>query len=143
MDIIDLIQQKYQKILVILSELCQAGVQKRYTLFNQLTQEIELLAELEQQILYQFLRQKYPNNNEQISINEGEYSQIQQLIEELESFSPASKEFEQKSTEIHTLVERYTHEKVDKVLLEANKCLTTTERQQLAHELIERQDSLN
>ncbi|MUL34805.1 hypothetical protein [Gloeocapsopsis dulcis] len=143
MDVLDLIKQKYQKIVDLLSELCSPGIQKRYTIFNQLSQEINLLAELEQQTFYPFLRQRYPNHDEQIMINEGEYSRIQQLLEELESFSPASKEFEQKSSDMHNIVKYYIQEKVDKVLLEASKCLTNTERQQLSHEFIERQDFLN
>ncbi|MBE9190586.1 hypothetical protein IQ230_09480 [Gloeocapsopsis crepidinum LEGE 06123] len=142
MDVIDLIKQKYQKIVDLLSELCSADPQKRYILFNQITQEMNLLAQLEQQILYPFLRQRYPSNDKQIKINEEEYSQIQQFLEELELLSPASKEFTRKASDIYNLVKSYRQEKADKVLLEASKCLTNIERQQLSHELVERQDFL-
>jgi hypothetical protein len=87
------------------------------------------------------LRQRYPSNNEQITINEEEYARIQQLLEELELLSPASKDFNQKSSDLHNLVKHYRQEKADKILAEASKCLTDIEQQQLSHD-IESQDFL-
>lgn len=140
MDIIDLIKQEHRKITNLLSEICKTDIQTRYTLFNQISQAINLLTEVEQQFFYPSLRQHCPDIIEQITITEDEHYRFQHLLEELELLSPASEEFEQKVYDLHTLIILYIEKKEDKVLVEADKCLTNPERQQLSHEFTKRQN---
>ncbi|OKH27088.1 hemerythrin domain-containing protein [Chroogloeocystis siderophila] len=132
MDIIDLIKQEHQKITNLLAEMCNADVQKRYTLFNELSQAIELLTEVKQHF-YPLLRQRCTDIIEQIAIAEDQYDHLKFLIAELELLSPATKEFEQKVYDLQKLVRLYIQEE-DKVLGEASKRLTNAQRQQLSYD---------
>ncbi len=132
MDIIDLIKQEQQKIMNLLVEICQADIQRRYTLFNEISQAVDLLAEVKQRF-YSLVQQQCPNIIEQITITEDEYERLKSLMTELELLSPATKEFEQKVYEVQKLASLYIHEE-EKVIEKSSKHLTNTQRQQLAQD---------
>lgn len=137
MDIYTVVKQDYKQIVTLLTNLSNLNdVQNLYTYFNQLSQELDSHIKTKEQVFYPVVRQNYPNGKELIAKAEVEHQTFQQLLEDLESFSPTSDEFKQKAVELQQAIQAFFQQEEDDILLPTKLHLDDIQRQQLGNEYL-------
>ena len=131
MDILDLIEKYHRRVETLFADIERAeDMQKLYECFNQLSTEISLHAATEQQTLFPAIRNQ--QNIEQLAAKaQARYHTTEQMLEEIESFSPTSVEFRQKIQQLHQIIRQYVQEEEQFVLPLVRDRLSQSEREQL------------
>jgi hemerythrin superfamily protein len=132
MDILDLIKKDHRKIETLFSAIeTTDDTQKLYECFNQLYEEINLHAEVEEQTFYPAILEYCENTEEVIDEAQNDHDEAKQLLEEIESLSPTSAEFKQKIRELKQVIQHHVQSEENQVFSSARQCITEEERSQL------------
>lgn len=135
MDILAAIKQDHKQIETLVSNLWHSDdVQKIYAYFNQLSEKLEAYINIKEQVFYPVVRQNYPNGSELSATAEAKHRQIQQLLDDLENFSPTSDEFKQKTAELQQSIQSFFAQEEKNIIQPAEMYLDEIQRQKLGNE---------
>lgn len=135
MDILDLIKKEHRKVEALFSEIeSTEDTQKLYEGFNQLYEEISLYVEVKEQVFYPAIRKHCEDTEELVGEAQKEHDQVKQLLEEMESLSPTSKEFQAKIRELKQVIQHYTKEEENQVFLRVRESMSNETRIRLGSE---------
>jgi hemerythrin superfamily protein len=134
MDVLDLIKAEHRQIETLFSEIESTDdTYKLYECFNQLSNGLNLHAEVEEQTFYPAIR-NCKNTKELVEVAQEEHDKAKQMLEELEYLSPTSGEFKQKIAELKQLIQHHLHEEENEVFSQVRECMSQEEREQLGSE---------
>ena len=135
MDILDLIKKDHRQIETLFSEVeTTDDTQKLYQCFNQLYEEISLHTEVEEQTFYPAIRDYCEDADELVDEAQGQHDEAKQLLEEIESLSPTSAEFQAKIRELKQAIQHHVQEEETQVFSQARQCMSEAKRLQLGNE---------
>ncbi|MBV9388990.1 MAG: hemerythrin domain-containing protein [Chroococcidiopsidaceae cyanobacterium CP_BM_ER_R8_30] len=134
MDILDLIKNEHRWIEALFLEIEAANdTAKLYNSFNQLAEEINLHAEIEAQIFYPVLRQ-WGSENKLIDTAQGEHDEVRQTLEEIETLSPTSEEFQAQIQALKQLFQHHIQEEENELFSQVRQHISEAKRRQMASE---------
>ncbi len=135
MDILDLIKKDHRKIETLFSAIeTTDDTQKLYECFNQLYEEINLHADVEEQTFYPAIRDYCEDTEEMVDEAQNDHHEAKQLLEEIEFLSPTSAEFKQKIRELKQLIQQHVQEEENELFSQARQCMSEEKRSQLGTE---------
>lgn len=131
MDILDLIKKERQQVETLFSNLENGGeIQQIYQYFNQLYEEINLQAEAKRQVFYPAIS-GYQDTEVLVDKAKNQQDAVKQMLEEIESFSPSSVEFNQKIRQLKQIIQQHVQEEEHEVFPLVRDCMNEAEREQL------------
>ena len=131
MDILDLIKNEYRQIETLFSEIeSTSDTVKLYKGFNKLSEEIILHTEVKAQTFYPEIHQ-LGEKKELIDTALREHNEIRQMLEEIESLSPTSQEFQTQVQAAKRLFQHHIQEE-EKVFSQVRQHMSEAKRRELA-----------
>lgn len=135
MDILDLIKNEYRQIETLFSEIeSTSDTVKLYKGFNKLSEEINLHTEVKAQTFYPEIHQ-LGEKKELIDTALREHKEIRQMLEEIESLSPTSQEFQTQVQVAKQLFQRHIQEE-EKVFSQVRQHMSEAKRRELASKFV-------
>ncbi|MBV8887136.1 MAG: hemerythrin domain-containing protein [Chroococcidiopsidaceae cyanobacterium CP_BM_RX_35] len=133
MDILDLIKNEHRQIEALFSEIETVNdTAKLYKSFNQLSEEINLHTEVEAQTFYSAIRQW--GKNELIDTAQREHNEVRRMLEEIESLSPTSEEFQAQVQALKQLFQHHIQEEENELFSQVRQYINEAKRTQMASE---------
>ena len=134
MDVLKLIKADHRQVETLFSVIESTDdPHKLYECFNRLYNALNVHAEAEEQTFYPAIR--HCQDIEQlVNAAQSEHDEAQQILEELESFSPTSAEFKQKIGELKQVIQHHVQEEENEIFSKVLNCMSQEEREQLGKE---------
>lgn len=135
MDVLELIKADHRRVETLFSEIESTDEpHKLYECFNQLYNALNVHAEVEEQTFYPAIRRRCQDTEGLVDAAQDAHDQAEQMLEELESFSPTSAEFKQKIGELKQVIQRHMHSEENQVFSQVRECMSEEEREHMGRE---------
>ncbi len=139
MDAFELLKKDHEKVSGILEKLdatTERGVKTRDELFTQLKTELDIHAQIEEQILYPVLKELKETHEITLEAFE-EHAVVKQLLAELETLPKDDETWGAKLTVLKENVEHHVEEEEDEMFKDARKVLGREQLEELGARLQE------
>ena len=139
MDAFELLKKDHEKVSGILEKLdatTERGLKTREELFTQLKTELDIHAQIEEQILYPVLKELKETNEITLEAYE-EHGVVKQLLSELEALPKDDEMWGAKLTVLKENVEHHVEEEEGDMFKDARKVLGTEQLEELGARLEE------
>ena len=137
MDAFELLKKDHEKVSGIFEKLeptTERGVKTREELFTQLKQELDIHAQIEEQILYPVLKEADETHDITLEAFE-EHNVVKQLLAELEELPKDDETWEAKLTVLKENVEHHVEEEEGEMFKKARKVLSSEQIEALGARL--------
>jgi hemerythrin superfamily protein len=142
MDIFELIKTDHRKAEEIFSAIESAKSSKTLDkYFNQLYQELNLHARVEELTFYPTIR-NHEGTEELLEEAEEEHTEVKVMLEQMKSMDSSSEEFKEKLSELKEAVQHHVQEEENEVFPQVRKLMSAEELKQLASEFQEVKNTL-
>jgi hemerythrin superfamily protein len=142
MDIFELIAQEHRKVEKLFSQIeSTKDAKKRSRLFEQIYQELNLHARVEELTFYPSMRD-HEDIEDLVDEAEEEHNEVKILLEELKALSPTSHEFTEKISELQEAVEHHVEEEEEEIFPQLRDVMSDEELEELAQEFQETKSKL-
>lgn len=142
MDIFELIKADHRKAEEIFSEIEASKSSKTLDkYFNQLYQELNLHAQVEELTFYPSMR-NHEETEKFLEEAEEEHTEVKVMLEQMKSMDSSSEEFKEKLSKLKKAVQHHVQEEENEVFPKVRQCMNDKELKDLATEFQEVKNKL-
>jgi hemerythrin superfamily protein len=142
MDIFELIKIDHRKVEEIFSAIESTKSSKTLNkYFNQLYQELNLHAQVEELTFYPTIR-NHEGTEELLEEAEEEHTEVKVMLEQMQSMDSSEEEFKEKLSQLKEAVQHHVQEEENEVFPKVRQMMSTEELKQLASEFQEVKSTL-